>query len=43
MILRPDGVEEALSILKGKAEVVGKVVKGSGCGIPRLKVHYDTN
>jgi len=42
VILRPEGVEEALSILKGKAEVVGKVVKGSGCGVPRLKVHYDT-
>ncbi len=42
IILRPEGVEEALSILKGKAEVVGKVVKGSGCGIPKLKVHYDT-
>jgi len=42
IIMRPEGVEEALSILKGRAEVVGKVVKGSGCGVPRLKVHYDT-
>jgi len=42
IILRPEGVEEALSILKDKAQVVGKVVKGSGCGVPRLKVHYDT-
>lgn len=42
IIMRPEGVEEALSILKGKADVVGKVVKGSGCGVPRLKVHYDT-
>jgi len=42
IVLRPEGVEEALSMLKGKAEVVGEVVKGSGCGIPRIKVHYDT-
>jgi len=42
IVLRPEGVEEALSLLKGKAQLVGRVVKGSGCGIPGLKVHYDT-
>ena len=42
IVLRPEGVEEALSLLKGRAQLVGRVVKGSGCGIPGLKVHYDT-
>jgi len=42
IVLRPEGVEEALSLLKGKAQLVGRVVKGSGCGIPGLRVHYDT-
>jgi len=42
IVLPPEGVEQALSILKGKGELVGRAVKGSGCGIPSLGVHYDT-
>ncbi|NLX46632.1 MAG: phosphoribosylformylglycinamidine cyclo-ligase [Euryarchaeota archaeon] len=42
IVMRPEGVEEALSILKDQAKVVGEVRKGSGCGIPGIKVHYDT-
>lgn len=42
IILPMENVEEALSILGDKAQLVGKVVKGTGCGIPSLKVHYDT-
>lgn len=42
IVLPRESVEEALSILGEKGKVVGKVTKGSGCGIPSLKVHYDT-
>jgi phosphoribosylformylglycinamidine cyclo-ligase len=35
-------VEEALSILGEGAKRVGKVVKGTGCGIPSLGLHYDS-
>jgi len=42
IVLPPEGVDEALSILKEKGRLVGRVTKGSGCGIPSLNVHYDT-
>jgi len=42
IVLPPEGVEEALSLLKGRGELVGRVGKGSGCGIPSLNLHYDT-
>jgi len=42
IILPEENVEEALSVLGEKAKKVGRVIKGAGCGIPLLNVHYDT-
>lgn len=42
IVLRPEGVEEALSLLGEDAQVVGEVVRGSGCSLPKLKLHYDS-
>jgi phosphoribosylformylglycinamidine cyclo-ligase len=42
IILPEENAEEALSILGDKAQRVGRVVKGVGCGIPSLGLHYET-
>ncbi len=42
IVLPEEEVEEALSILGEKAQKVGLVVRGTGCVVPSLGVHYDT-
>lgn len=40
IVLPEEGVEEALSILGERARRVGSAVKGAGCGVPSLGLHY---
>lgn len=40
IVLPEEGVEEALSILGERAQRVGSVVTGAGCGVPSLGLHY---
>ena len=42
LVASNQAVEDALSILGGKAQKVGVVAKGVGCGIPSLDIHYET-
>jgi phosphoribosylformylglycinamidine cyclo-ligase len=42
IILPEENAEETLSMLGKKAQLVGKVVKGAGCGVPSLELLYDT-
>ncbi|MCG7845293.1 MAG: phosphoribosylformylglycinamidine cyclo-ligase [Methanomassiliicoccales archaeon] len=42
VVLPAENVEEALSILGDKAQKVGTVTKGVGCGVPSLGVHFET-
>jgi phosphoribosylformylglycinamidine cyclo-ligase len=42
MIIRAEDVKEAMSILGDKAQIVGEVRKGNGCGLEPLSLTYDT-
>jgi len=42
IILPEENAEETLSMLGKKAQLVGKVVKGAGCGVPSLELLYET-